>query len=74
MWGLREEFSLIRAEMRAEFVNVRRDIREGDEETRRQMRVLHEDVIARIALLQKGLACANGRPSGSRRERKPRKH
>jgi hypothetical protein len=26
-------------------------IRAGDEETRRQMRVLHEDVIGRIALL-----------------------
>jgi hypothetical protein len=32
-----------------------RDIRASDDETRRHMRVLHEDVIARIALLQEWL-------------------
>ena len=31
--------------------SLRAEIREGDEETRRYMRVLHEDVIARIAAL-----------------------
>lgn len=41
---MRAEFSAVRQELRAE-------IRQGDEETRRYMRVLHEDVIARIAAL-----------------------
>jgi hypothetical protein len=36
----------------------------GDEETRRQMRVLHEDVIGRLTLIQEGLSTA--------RRRKPR--
>lgn len=31
---------------------LREEIRAGDEETRRYMRVLHEDVIARLALIQ----------------------
>ena len=33
---------------------LRAEIRAGDEETRVEMRVLHEEVIARIALLQEG--------------------
>jgi hypothetical protein len=33
---------------------LREEIRAGDEETRRYMRVLHEEVIARIALTQEG--------------------
>jgi len=41
---LRGEMQRLREELRAE-------IREGDQETRRYMRVLHEDVIARIAAL-----------------------
>ena len=40
--------------VRAEFAAVRDEIRTGDEETRRQMRVLHEEVISRIALLDEG--------------------
>jgi hypothetical protein len=32
----------------------RAPIRTGDEETRRQMRILHEEVISRIALLAEG--------------------
>ena len=44
MRELRGEMQLLRGELRAE-------IREGDQETRRYMRVLHEDVIARIAAL-----------------------
>ncbi len=47
--SLREEIragdEAIRSELRAE-------IRAGDEETRRYMRVLHEEVISRIATLQ----------------------
>ena len=31
--------------------SLRAEIRQGDEETRQYMRVLHEDVIARIAAL-----------------------
>lgn len=32
-------------------VGLRQEIRDGDEETRRLMRVLHEDLVRRIALL-----------------------
>ena len=47
---------------------LRGEIRAGDEETRRQMRVLHEDVISRLALLDEHL---NGkRRSSGRRTRK----
>jgi hypothetical protein len=45
---IKAEGDLIRRELRAE-------IREGDEETRRYMRVLHEEVLSRIAALQEGL-------------------
>jgi chromosome segregation ATPase len=45
-----------------EFAALRVEIRAGDEETRRQMRVLHEEVLSRIALLQEGFdARARGR-------------
>ena len=54
----RGEFSAVREEMRAgfakvdeDFVRMREEMRQGDEDTRRYMRVLHEDVIARIAVL-----------------------
>ena len=59
---MRLEFSAVRREMRAGTNSLaetlRGEIRGGEEETRRQMRVLHEDVISRIALLNEGL---NGR-------------
>ena len=56
----------LRTEMRDEFSAVRQEIRAGDEETRRvlgeridetnrHMRVLHEDVIGRLAVIQEGL-------------------
>ncbi len=35
-------------------VGLRQEIRDGDEETRRLMRVLHEDLVQRIALLGEG--------------------
>ena len=41
----------LRDEMRLGFSAVRREIRESDQETRRFMRVLHEEMIARIAAL-----------------------
>jgi hypothetical protein len=44
---MRDGFAELRAELRAE-------IRTGDEETRRFMRVLHEDLVSRIATIQKG--------------------
>ena len=44
------EFSAIREEMR----QIREEIRAGDEETRRFMRVLHEDLVARIAVIGEG--------------------
>lgn len=45
--GMTAEFSSVRKELRME-------IKAGDEETRRLMRVLHEEVIARIAMLGEG--------------------
>jgi hypothetical protein len=52
---VRMELSGLRADMRAGDEQTRRvlreEIRSGDEETRRLMRVLHEDLIGRIALL-----------------------
>ena len=44
----------LRAEARNEFSALRHEIRDGDEETRRYMRVLHEEVIARLATIQEG--------------------
>jgi len=43
---------------------LREEIRGGDEETRRLMRVLHEDVIGRFSLL------TEGRVPGGRRKRR----
>ena len=52
---MRLGFSAVRQEMADEMQRAREElraeIREGDQETRRYMRVLHEDVIARIAAL-----------------------
>ena len=44
----------LRAEMRGVRDQLRAEIRAGDEETRRYMRVLHEEVLARIAAIQEG--------------------
>ena len=41
----------VREEMQAGFGKVTDDIKHGDEETRRFMRVLYEDLVARIATL-----------------------
>jgi hypothetical protein len=51
---LHGDVTQLRGNVRAEFAAVREEIRTGDEETRRQMRVLHEEVISRIALLDEG--------------------
>lgn len=46
----------LRTEMREQFSAIGQELREeiqaGDEETRRYMRVLHEEVISRIAMLE----------------------
>ena len=49
--SLESQVVLLRGEMHAEFSALRIEIRSGDEETRRHMRVLHEEVISRIALI-----------------------
>jgi hypothetical protein len=51
---MHDGLSAVRAEMHHEFSGVREEIRLGDEETRRYMRVLHEDVISRLATIQEG--------------------
>jgi phosphoglycerate-specific signal transduction histidine kinase len=48
---LHAEMRELRSEMQRLREELRGEIREGDQETRRYMRVLHEDVIARIAAL-----------------------
>lgn len=54
--GVESQIVQLRDEMHVEFSAIRSEMRDGDEETRRLMRVLHEDVIARIALLGEGRA------------------
>lgn len=48
------EFVAVRREMREGVDALRVEIRTGDEETRRFMRVLHEDLVGRIATIRKG--------------------
>jgi hypothetical protein len=69
---VRAEFSATRAELRAEIragdeqtrTDLRAEIRAGDEETRTYMRLLHEEMLARIALLDEHW-------NGSARSRQP---
>ena len=61
--SLRTDMVTMRDELLSRIEAVDLALRAGDEETRRHMRVLHEDVISRIALLQEGLNWRNG-PSG----------
>jgi cell division protein FtsB len=53
--ALESQIVQLRGEMRSEFSETRDMIREGDEETRRHMRLLHEDLVGRIATLREGL-------------------
>jgi hypothetical protein len=62
---LRGDLMQFQVNVGAEFAAVREEIRAGDEETRREMRILHEEVISRIALL------AEGRKTRRRGKRKP---
>ena len=56
--ALDAQFQQFRIEVRDEFSATReqlqKEIQEGDEETRRLMRVLHEDLVVRIALIDRG--------------------
>jgi predicted nucleic acid-binding Zn-ribbon protein len=45
------EIVQLRTEMRDEFSALRQEMRAGDEETRYFMRILHEEVLARIAAI-----------------------
>ena len=76
--SLEEQISQFRVETRMEFSAVREEMREmhtelvalisaGDEETRTQMRILHEAVIARLSLMDERW---NG--GGMRPRRRPR--
>ena len=59
---VRADFSATRAELRAEIRaandalrdELRSEIRGGEEETRRYMRILHEEVLDRLARLDEG--------------------
>ena len=55
---LTDQFVQFREEVRGEFSatreTLRREIRAGDDETRQLMRILHEDLVARIALIDRG--------------------
>ena len=59
------EFGKVHAELalvRDEFAPVRTEIREGDEETRRYMRVLYEELIGRIRTMGEGIDELRRRP------------
>jgi uncharacterized coiled-coil protein SlyX len=49
--GLETQIVLLRDDMRAEFSATRAEARSGDEETRQFMRILYEDLVARIEIL-----------------------
>ena len=63
---MHDEFSAIRVEIQSVDEETRRvlrnEIRAGDEETRTLMRVLHEDVISRIAVLGQNRPAQRRRP------------
>ena len=73
-----ETMRQLREEIRAGDEETRRvlreEIRAGDEETRTQMRILHEDVIGRLILIQEGLGVRRRRapdsPRGAKRKRR----
>jgi cell division protein FtsB len=49
--ALETQIVLLRDEMRAEFSATRAQAQVGDEDTRRFMRILYEDLVARIEVL-----------------------
>jgi hypothetical protein len=50
---VRGEFSAVRQELQGIVQMLRAEIRAGDAETRRYMRVLHEEVLSRIASISR---------------------
>ena len=50
---VRAEFSAVRQDMQGMVQMLRAEIRAGDAETRRFMRVLHEEVLSRIAAISR---------------------
>ncbi|MEQ1759436.1 MAG: hypothetical protein ABL986_14035 [Vicinamibacterales bacterium] len=52
--GLRADMEAMGASLRADMQAIGARVDAGDEETRRYMRVLHEDVISRIAAIGEG--------------------
>ena len=74
--GDEETRSVLREEIRASKGEVttllRGEIRAGDEETRRLMRVLHENVIDRLTLIQEHQTASSPPRAGARRKN-PRK-
>jgi predicted nucleic acid-binding Zn-ribbon protein len=53
--ALEAQIVQLRKDMRGEFSAMRKEMHAGDDETRRLMRVLHEDLVQRIATLKEGL-------------------
>ena len=62
---LESQIVQLRTEMRDEFSAVRQEIRDGDEETRRYMRVLFEEYVGRMKVI--------GESGQTKRPRRPRK-
>ena len=52
--AVRQEFAAVRTEMTTLEDRLRQEIRDGNEETRRCMRILHEDLVERIAMSANG--------------------
>jgi hypothetical protein len=50
----RRELDGLREELAAVAAGLRQEIRSGDEETRRYMRVLHEDLVSRLKTIREG--------------------
>jgi hypothetical protein len=57
--SLELQFFQLRDDVRGEFSALRREMKADSEETRAQMRTLHEEVLARIALLDGGRRTPN---------------
>jgi len=70
---MRGEFSAVRAEAQALKGQLRVEIREGDEETRRHMRVLHEEVIGRLRAIQEGQASSHPTVAPGSARRRPKR-
>lgn len=61
---LREGLASVRGELAEGLAAVRAEIKAGDDETRRQMRVLFEEVLARIATIGEGFRRQSPRRRG----------